>query len=100
MTTGTTQAPAGAPVRSEALLAVVPGVEYYWKRTTGWQWDGEERWWEIFIVFHDGMNGGGGACVREIWRWNKSLQDMRVQPRNLTYAETIELLRELTAIKE
>lgn len=73
----------------------VPNVEYFWKRTDGWNWSGTERWWEVFIVFHDGMNGGGGACVEERWRWNGSSQNLRVQPRNLSLFETRELIAEL-----
>ena len=74
---------------------IVPGVEYFWKKTNSWEWNGVERWWEVFIIFADGFNGGGGACIREIWRWNNSLQNMRDQPRNLTMMETIELVKEL-----
>ena len=79
------------------LLAVVPSVEYYWRRTEGWNWFGVERWWQVFVVFADGMNGGGGACIEERWRWNGSSQTMRRQPRNLTCAETVELLSDLSA---
>ena len=76
-----------------------PGVEYYWNRTDGWQWlDGNERWWEIFVVFRDGMNGSGGANIEERWRWNGSEQNLRVQPRNLTLAETRQLILELTQV--
>ncbi len=32
------------------------GVEYLWRRTDGWDWFGEERWWEIFVMFN-GRNG-------------------------------------------
>ena len=75
-----------------------PNVEYYWKRTDGWKWiDGCEHWWEVFIVFYDGMNGGGGACVEERWRWNGSSQNLRVQPRNLTLEDTRQLIAELSA---
>ena len=82
------------------LLKAVPGAEYYWKRSESWPWNGEERWWEVYVVFQNGMNGGGGACVREIWRWNNSSQNMREVPRNLTHDETADLLRELREIKE
>lgn len=78
----------------------VPNVEYYWKRTDGWNWSGTERWWEVFIVFYDGMNGGGGACVEERWRWNGSSQNLRVQPRNLSLFETRELIAELVRKNE
>jgi hypothetical protein len=75
-----------------------PNVEYYWKRTDGWKWvEGCEHWWEVFIVFYDGMNGGGGACIEERWRWNGSSQNLRVQPRNLTLQETRQLIAELSA---
>ena len=82
---------------STTLLAVVPGVEYYWRRTEGWDWFGTPRWWQVFVVFADGMNGGGGACIEERWRWNGSSQTIRRQPRNLTYAETVELRSDLSA---
>jgi len=76
----------------------VPGTEYYWKRTDGWKWiDGEQRWWEVLIVFTDGMNGGGGAHVTELWRWNGSRETLRRQPRNLTLMETRELIAELVS---
>jgi hypothetical protein len=75
----------------------VPGVEYYWKRTDGWKWDGRDCWWEVFITFYDGMNGGGGACITELWRWNGSSQNMRQQPRNLSLEETRRLIGELVA---
>lgn len=75
----------------------VPGVEYYWKRTDGWQWNGIERWWEVVVVFADGMNGGGGACITEMWRWNGSRETLRRQPRNLTLQETRELIADIVA---
>lgn len=73
----------------------VPHIEYYWKRTDSWNWSGTERWWEVFIVFADGMNGGGGACIEERWRWNGSDENLRVQPRNLSLQETRKLIAEL-----
>jgi hypothetical protein len=74
-----------------------PNVEYYWKRTDGWKWfDGCEHWWEVFVVFYDGFNGGGGACIEERWRWNGSSQNLRVQPRNLSLQETRQLIVELS----
>lgn len=73
----------------------IPNIEYYWKRTDSWTWNGTERWWECFVIFHDGMNGGGGAFIEERWRWNGSDQNMRVQPRNLSLFETRQLLSEL-----
>lgn len=75
----------------------IPGVEYYWKRTDGWNWFGTPHWWEVFVVFANGMNGGGGACIEERWRWNGSSQNMRTQPRNLSLDETRELIGELCA---
>ena len=81
---------------SEFIL--IPGVLYYWKRTGSWQFNGAERWWEIYIVFEDGFNGSGGACIREIWRWNNSSQNMRDQPRNLNIPETVALLGELAQV--
>lgn len=75
-----------------------PKVEYYWKRTEGWKWfDGCEHWWEVFVVFHEGTNGGGGAYIEERWRWNGSSQNLRIQPRNLTLQETRQLIAELSA---
>ena len=75
-----------------------PNVEYYWKRTDGWKClDGCEHWWEVFVVFYDGMNGSGGAFIEERWRWNGSSQNLRVQPRNLTLQETRQLIAELSA---
>lgn len=77
-------------------LDIQPGREYYWKRTGGWDWiDGQRHWWEVFVVFYDGMNGGGGACIEERWRWNGSTQNIRVQPRNLTLQETVDLVEQL-----
>lgn len=77
-------------------LDIQPGREYYWKRTGGWNWlDGQHLWWEVFVVFYDGMNGGGGACIEERWRWKGSTQNLRVQPRNLTFQETVELVEQL-----
>lgn len=73
----------------------IPNVEYYWMRTDGWTWSGTQRWWEVFVVFCDGVNGGGGACIEERWRWNGSLQNIRIQPRNLTFEQTRELIKEL-----
>lgn len=73
----------------------VPGVEYYWKRTDGWNWFGTLHWWEVFISFYDGMNGGGGACIEELWRWNGCKDTLRRQPRNLSLDETRQLIREL-----
>lgn len=71
-------------------------VEYYWKRTEGWKsLSGENRWWEVFVVFHDGMNGAGGAYITELWRWNNSFNNLRVINRNLTLTETRQLLSEL-----
>ncbi len=82
----------------EKDMMPIPGQEYYWKRTDGWKWvDGCEHWWEVFVVFHDGMNGGGGACVEERWRWNGSSQTMCVVSRNLSLQETRQLLEELAA---
>ena len=74
----------------------VPNVEYFWKRSDPWQWNGVQRWWDVFIVFYDGMNGGGGAIVQERWRWNGSSENIRVQTRNLTLIQTQELIEELT----
>jgi len=63
------------------------GKEYYWKRTTGWDWFGTPRWWEIFIIL-DGLNGSGGYWLRENWRWNGSLQNIRTEVRTLPYDES------------
>ena len=74
-----------------------PSVEYFWKRTDGWVWNGVERWWDVFISFYDGMNGAGGAYIEERWRWNGSDQNLRVQPRNFSLTETRKLIAELVA---
>jgi len=76
----------------------VPGEEYYWKRSDGWGWNGRERYWEIFVVFANGMNGGGGACITELWRWNGDPQNIREDPRNLTLVQTRELIQELWGV--
>ena len=33
--------------------------------------------------------------LEERWRWNGSTQNMRVQPRNITFQETVELVEQL-----
>jgi hypothetical protein len=76
--------------------SITSGVEYYWKRTSSWKWiDGSERWWEVFVRFADGMNGAGGLCCEEMWRWNGSSQTMRSDWQNLGAAESVALVREL-----
>jgi hypothetical protein len=74
---------------------IVPGVEYFTRRTTGWNWFGTTRWWEVFVVFLDGMNGGGGACIEERWRWNGSSQNIRCEYRNLSFHQTQELIEQI-----
>jgi len=74
---------------------VIPGVEYLWDVTDGWNWFGERRWWNVFVVFANGINGGGGACIEERWRWNKSNQTIRRQPRNLTCEETVAMINQI-----
>lgn len=71
---------------------VLPNVEYYWRRTDGWNWFGTQRWWEIFVVFANGFHGGGGACVEERWRWNDSQQTIWREYRNLSHDETVEMI--------
>lgn len=72
------------------------GAEYFWKRTDGWKWiDGKERWWEVFIEFHNGWNGGVGLHAYERWRWNGSSHTLREQLRNLSYEESCKLVSEL-----
>ncbi len=70
------------------------GKEYYWKRSAGWQWNDRERWWEVFVEF-DGLNGAGGAWLREKWRWNGSQQTIYNQPRSLSYQETAEIIEQI-----
>ena len=67
------------------------GVEYYWKRTDGWDWNGDQRWWEVFVEF-TGFNGVGGVWLVERWRWNGSDQTMREQPRTLSLDESREVI--------
>ena len=49
----------------------------------------------MFVVFCNGFNGGGGACITERWRWNGSSENLRVQPRNMTYTETMDLVNQI-----
>lgn len=55
----------------------IPKGEFFLRRTEGWNWFGEERWWEIFAVIH-GFHGGGGFVITEQWRWNGSSQHFDV----------------------
>lgn len=73
------------------------GQDYYWKRSDGWQWNGAERWWEYYVEIYPGMNGGGGVHIFEKSRWNGNVAWHFTTPRNLTYAETCDLFKELVA---
>lgn len=78
----------------------IPGIEYYWRRTEGWKYFGEDRWWEVFVRFHDGMNGGGGAYVYIVWRQNgdNGLSEvLRTDHKNMSLQETRDLISELVA---
>lgn len=78
------------------LAAIDPGREYYSQRSDSWMWiDGKDHWWEIFVVFHNGFHGGGGACITERWRWNGSSENIRQDPKNLSYEDTIALVTRL-----
>lgn len=66
-------------------------VEYYWRKTDGWDWFGTRRWWDIFVMVH-GINGAGGLSITELWRWNGSSHTIRNIPRNLSHAESRELI--------
>lgn len=54
-----------------------PNVEYLEDRTDGWNWFGEFRWWEIFIVWDGGFAGGTLPSCRRLWRWNGSNETLR-----------------------
>ena len=72
------------------------GVDFYWKRTPSWQWDGQERWWEVFVRF-TGENGGSGMWIVERWRWNGSPQWMFDQPRSLSFEQTRDVMQAVDA---
>lgn len=73
------------------------GVEYYWDKTDSWTWiDGSTRWWQIFVVF-SGINGGGGANVKKLWRWNGSPHTIRNDYANLTFEETDAMIEKIKA---
>jgi len=75
------------------------GVEYFWKRTKGWNWLGSTRWWEVFVEF-SGLNGGGGAWIIERWRWNGSAETLRCQPASLSLEKTKKLIDEIKSNRE
>lgn len=70
------------------------GIDYFWKRTNGWDWFGVERWWEVSVEF-TGLNGAGGAWIKEKWRWNGSAQTVREDIRSLGHAETMKIIEEI-----
>jgi len=73
---------------------IVTGQEYLWKQSDGWDWFGTFRWWEVFVEF-TGLNGSGGAWLKEKWRWNGSSQTMREDIKTLSYEETEAIVRDI-----
>jgi hypothetical protein len=76
-------------------MEIKMNTEYFWKRTDGWNWDGVQRWWEIFVV-PLGFNGGGGWWIKEIWRWNNSQENTIENIKTLSWQESAEILDKLT----
>jgi len=78
------------------MRRIETGIEYYYKRTSAWDWFGEKRWWEIFIEF-SGFNGTGGCWIIERWRWNNSKQIIIEQIETLPYQETKKLIKKIAS---
>lgn len=59
------------------------GKRYFWKRTDGWEWDGEQRWWVVDVEI-SGYYGDGGYGLTEYWRWNGQIGDHFIKPTKWT----------------
>ena len=75
------------------------GREYFWKRTNGWDWFGERRWWEVFVIA-SGLNGSGGYWLTELWRQNNSREVIRENVRTLSAEESSALERAVFEVEE
>ncbi len=78
----------------EIREGIFTGRDYYWKRTDGWDWFGTRRWWEVSIEF-TGLNGSGGAWVKEKWRWNNNPQVVKEEILTLSIEKTEEIVIEI-----
>jgi len=80
----------------EIMGGIFTRRDYFWKRTASWDWFGTLRWWEVSVEFL-GLNGTGGAWLKEKWRWNGSEQVMHATIRTLSFEDTEKLISEIRA---
>ena len=72
-----------------------PGRIYYHRRLRSWQYNGEERWWEVYIELLGVAKDRNELIVREHRRWNGSDYTALESEFTLTLPEARQLLAEL-----
>lgn len=80
-------------LRTSRPELIKPHIEYpEGQRGGSWPWfDGQQHWWETFLVWLNGWDGAGNYVCERRWRWNGSSQTIRAEYVHLPESEIAKL---------